>query len=246
LTLVEKAKHHAACSHPIKTKTDESFVEHAPNQGFGAFSPQALRGAFWGKTTENMKVSNWNHRLCLRTLLSAIILAVPSIAGLAANLVLTLDGTSGYVSVPDSPELRLSSGDFSIMAWVYLANYNSLNSAILTKREPGSQHGWMLYVGGAVQAVEARKPTFIVSESTDPRVVATVELGTNQWHHIAVVFHSSNSLAQLYLDGILNATGSLPQPLATTTNLFIGQDTKASDYFWNGNLDEIKPFGVTR
>ena len=153
------------------------------------------------------------------------------------NWVLSLNGTTAFATITNSPDL--SAGDFSIMAWVWLNAYDNANSAILAKREPGSNRGWMLYVGGTIQGPEARKPTFIVSESSDPRVVGSSELGTNAWHHIAVVFRSSNSTAQIYLDGILSGSNSLSHPTATTIPLYVGRDSKTAQYFLNGNLDEI-------
>src|SRR5438034_8722417 len=56
---------------------------------------------------------------------------------------------------------------------------------------------------------------------------------------MAVAFHSSVSSADLFLDGAIVGSGSIPQPLPTSTNLFLGRDSKASQYYLNGRLDEI-------
>src|SRR5262249_46271248 len=110
---------------------------------------------------------------------------------------------------------------------------------IMTKRAPGSHQGWMFYVGGLIHGSEAKKPAFGVSEGADPGVVGNAEIGLNVWHHLAVAFHSSASRADLFLDGALMGSSSLPQPLATFTNLFLGRDSKTAQYFLNGRLDEV-------
>src|SRR5881296_577304 len=90
---------------------------------------------------------------------------------------------------------------FSLMAWVWLNDYDSGNNAIMVKRAPGSHQGWMFYVGGLNQGSEAKKPGFGVSESADPRIAGNSEVGLNRWHHLAVAFHSSVSSADLFMDG---------------------------------------------
>ena len=118
-------------------------------------------------------------------------------------------------------------------------SYDTGNSAILGKRAPGSHNGWMLYVGGLSQGAEARKPVFIVSGGADARVTGNVDIRTNQWQHLAVVFSTNSGVASLYINGILNASGSLSPPLATPTNVFLGRDSITSHYFWNGQMDEV-------
>ena len=157
----------------------------------------------------------------------------------ATNRILSLDGVSGYAVAANSADLNLASSDFTITAWVFLRNYDAWNSAILSKRAPGSRNGWMLYVGGLAQGSEAGKPVFIVSGGADARVTGTVDIRTNQWQHLAVVFSTNSGVASLYINGILNANGSLSPPLATTTNVFLGRDSITSQYLWNGQMDEV-------
>jgi hypothetical protein len=157
----------------------------------------------------------------------------------ATNKVLSLDGVSGYALAANSADLNLASSDFTITAWVFLRNYDAWNSAILTKRAPGSRNGWMLYVGGLAQGSEARKPVFIVSGGADALVTGPVDIRTNQWQHLAVVFSTNSGVASLYINGILNASGALSPPLATATNVFLGRDSITSQYFWNGQMDEV-------
>lgn len=193
------------------------------------------------KITPTMKTPIRRLRIATTPLLWAVIFLAQPLLGFAqtVNHVLSLDGDNGHAVVPHSTELNLASGDFSITAWVFLKDYDDWNSAILTKRATGSRNGWMLYIGGLVQGSEAKKAGFSVSESTDPRVASSREISTNEWHHIAVVYNSSTSNALLYVDGNLDATGVLPPPLPTESDLYLGRDSKVSDYYWNGSVDEL-------
>jgi hypothetical protein len=169
---------------------------------------------------------------------NAVLAVIPN-TNINADGVLSLDGVSGFMIAPHAPELNQSSGDFTISAWVFLKNYNSLNRAILTKRSPGSQHGWMLYVGGLSQGGEVRKAAFGISEAADPRVVSNKDIKTNEWHHISVVYNSDRSNADLYVDGQLDGSSLLPPPVATTADVYLGRDSKDTQYYWSGYLDEV-------
>jgi hypothetical protein len=188
-----------------------------------------------------MKAPTQNFGLTLTVLLWSASFFVQPLTARAqtTNQVLSLNGVDRYVTVPDSPALRLTSGDFSIMAWVWLNAYDDFNSVILAKRAPGSQQGWMLVIGGTGQGAEARKPNFIVSEIADPRVYGSTEFGTNRWQHIAVVYRAASSNATLYLDGVLAGASTVPPPLSTSSPLYLGRDSKAAQNFLNGNLDEV-------
>jgi len=168
----------------------------------------------------------------------AVLTVVSNPAG-TANQILSLNGVSSYATVPDSADLRLTAGGFSITAWVFLNNYGSGNSTVLAKRELGSRNGWMLYVGGSTGGAEARKAAFIVSGGADARVTGTVDISTNQWQHLAVVFSTNSGVASLYIDGLLNASSSLLPPLTTTSDVVLGRDSITSQYLWNGQMDEV-------
>ena len=188
-----------------------------------------------------MKTLTQNLWITLATLSwSASLLVAPS-SGLAetTNQVLSMDGSSGYVSVPQSADLNLTSGDFSITAWVFLKAYDPWGSAILIKRVPGSGNGWVFLVSGLNQVGVARKVAFGVSENADPTMFSNSDLKTNEWHHLAVVYKAANSNASIYVDGMLDASAVIRPPLATTADLFLGRDSITSQYFWNGFMDEV-------
>ena len=155
----------------------------------------------------------------------------------STNWVLSLDGVERYATVPDSAALRLTNGDFSIMTWVWMNDTNF--GAILAKRVTGSHQGWMLYIAGANQGMETGKPAFVVSGGADPRVYGNTEIGTNRWRHIAVVYHSANSNAMLYIDGALAGANTVPPPLPNSSPLYIGRDSQVAQYLLNGNVDEV-------
>jgi hypothetical protein len=62
----------------------------------------------------------------------------------------------------------------------------------------------------------------------------------NEWHHVAAVYYRSTQTMQMFIDGVLDSTGtSLPAPNASTTNaMTIGNDT--GSYTFNGDLDDLR------
>ena len=70
---------------------------------------------------------------------------------------LLFDGTNSFVSVPDAPDLRLSSTDFTITAWIFETERDAhFNDCIISKRgpagpgrgQPGDGRGWIISVRG--------------------------------------------------------------------------------------------------
>ena len=160
----------------------------------------------------------------------------------STNRVLSLNGSGDCATVTNTADLSLSSGDFSIMAWVFPKDYDTYNSAILAKRVGGSRYGWILTVGGKNREPEARmKAQFQISSGADALVRSSADIRTNEWHHIAVVYHASSAVADLYVNGFLNASASVPPPFpyAPLSNLYFGRDSTTNQYFWNGEIDEV-------
>ena len=172
------------------------------------------------------------------------------------RLAFSLDGISKYVDAGNNSALQVSSGDFTVMAWV---NFNSLShppgantngaprgdmSIIDKMAGPGiNQDGWRLFKqddnhfwfclgGGAGNGCAAGTATTVVS---------TTAATTGTWFHVAAV-KTANAIS-IYINGTLENSTSPPGALMDTNSadLLLGSYT-AQGAWLNGFVDEAQVF----
>ena len=145
---------------------------------------------------------------------------------------LSLDGTSQYVQVPNSV-----ANASSFAAWVKWDGGNDWQRIFdfgagtnkyffLTPRANTGVMRFAIKNGGAEQQINA-----------------PVALPTNSWCHVAVTLDGSNGI--LYLDAIPVATNTSltirPWQLLTTSN-YLGKSQFGADPFFNGKIDSFRVF----
>jgi hypothetical protein len=148
------------------------------------------------------------------------------------------DGT-GWISVPDTPSLRLASTNFTINAWIKEESRSPYFLAtIISKRGAGARNGWFLgihqdqtSIGGAVPygppGLTSWQPNIAGDYAT-----GTTSIPIAQWHMVTILFSQPGGNASTYIDGVLdNVTGGLGGPNGLPTDegyahntLFIGHD----------------------
>lgn len=141
---------------------------------------------------------------------------------------LNFDGTDDYTAVPDSDSLDLT-GDFTISFWLKLRSgaTHSLYDGILAKM-PGAP-GWaVLYATGNKLRLWINNAGLVQTSSA---------LVNDKWHHIT--FTKSSTQTQVFVDGVLDATGATANPTANSNELLIGRYV-SSTYSLNGSLDEVR------
>lgn len=182
-----------------------------------------------------------------------IVSATPSANRFGNNgTALLFDGTNSYISVPDSPDLRLSSGDFSISAWIFETERNGhFQDCIISKRAPGpgtsgnDGRGWIFTVGGFRNASHTGRLFYQVSGGENPHAVSAGVLSLDQWHQVAVVYHQSSSSVDLYIDGALDSTvNNIPPPNPETAfDMHIGNDSRMAynnAYVFHGKISDVR------
>jgi fibronectin type 3 domain-containing protein len=157
------------------------------------------------------------------------------VAGKTGNAI-SLNGSSGYVSLPDG--IVSDVDDFTIAAWM------NLNSAATWSRifDFGDDRGRWMYLtprngGGVVEFA-----TGTVYGYNKQWVVGTSALPTNQWVHVAVTL--SDHVGKLYVNGALvgaNANMDFPPAqIGATTQNWIGRSQFAADPFLSGKIDDFR------
>ncbi len=151
------------------------------------------------------------------------------------------DGTSGYVSVPDSATLDITSG-FSVAVWVRHDGAALKNwEAILAKGDsayrlhlnggcsisdtlPGNtRHGFTLGLNGGCSGADLNSNVVPIA-------------GT--WYHVAATY--DRSTIRMFING--NLVNSASYSAAINSNnfdLYIGNNSQRTSRFWSGDIDEL-------
>jgi len=155
--------------------------------------------------------------------------ASPGASGAFAGTTSTsFNGTSGYVSVPNSSSLNV--GDtFTVEAWVKRGSVSTTGNQVIASKQTGA---WALMFNPANQLVLHAGGT-----NTDLAWSWQRITDTSAWHYVAVT--KSGADIHLYIDGN-DATGALGTNQTLTDNtlpLLIGDG--ASGGYFNGDLQEV-------
>lgn len=146
---------------------------------------------------------------------------------------LIFDGTDDFITCGHSVDLNLATDAFTIEAWIK----TSTNTAIKYIVRKGSP----TYSTGYVLALNASGKLFasIGVTTTDEVFVGATTVPINTWTHVAVT--RSGSTIRLFINGVLDATGTLVgTPADNTELLYVGRDPSATVRDFNGYIDELR------
>jgi hypothetical protein len=152
-----------------------------------------------------------------------------------------LDGTGGYVSIPDSPSLDTFVSSITVEAWIKI-NPLAVNTdwkGIVTK---GNSSWWL-------QAWFPANTVYVAFAGLRPKMdmFGTRNINDGQWHHVAAVYDGTKMF--LYVDGLVDASQPATGLIAQNNDpVCIGANAKAfvprcgcnqTGYFFNGLIDEV-------
>lgn len=150
---------------------------------------------------------------------------------------LLLDGTGDFVTFPNNAALSISTGDFTIEAWVKITA--SKTHTITGKRDASGaeEHTFQISAGGLLIG-----STFNGSALLNMQGLTVIALNT--WTHVA--FSRIGSTGYLHVNGHMDATGSEGGTPATNTGVFyVGRDGFNSARDFQGWIDEVRFTKVT-
>jgi Concanavalin A-like lectin/glucanases superfamily len=145
---------------------------------------------------------------------------------------LDFDGINDYVSIT-----RPVSDDFTIEFWMKTAQTGGnptdawyLGKGLVDGEMPGVVEDFGISMTGG-------KLAFGVFSQT---LHSTSSINTNNWVHVAVTRHRVSGTMQLFINGVLEATGtSSTNALTAPANLHFGKILAGTNYY-QGQLDEIR------
>ena len=141
-----------------------------------------------------------------------------------------VDRSENYLSVPNHSGFNLSSGDFTIEAWINMSVSNS-DAILCTNRHPTENKGWTFKILGS------RKLAFQMFGVVNYTFTSTRKISSNRWTHVAVT-RSANTI-RLFVDGIESSRDIVASGASSSRDLMIGIDHNKK-YAFVGAMDELR------
>ena len=149
-----------------------------------------------------------------------------------------LDGSTNYVSIPDSTSLQFGTGSFTASIWVYATafkNTNSTSNVLLSKNYTGFEIYFYKF-GGTVSAYMG---------GTSNPINGTFTLATSTLYH--VVLSRIGSAATLYVNGVSVGTATNSASVSNAgTAIEIGNRTGSaiSSFGFSGDMGSAEMWNV--
>src|SRR5919201_773580 len=145
---------------------------------------------------------------------------------------LSVNGSSSWVTVPDSNSLDLTSG-MTVEAWLNPAAIGNWRTAVLKEKSGGLSYSLYASTGLAASA-----PSANVNPGTEAAVAGSSGLPLNTWTHLAGTYDGAT--IRLYVGGTLVASQAETGSIAPSTGaLRIGGNSVWGEYF-QGLIDEVR------
>jgi len=148
---------------------------------------------------------------------------------------LQLDGINDYVSVPDGSSLDFGTGGFAVSFWVNASSLSYSSAAQLIGKRVGG--------GGnvEVQVSTGKLETYIEGTGQGTlNLLSTYNLSQhlNEW--VFVTLNRAGTTAGLYVNGVLNVSGTSAHNVNNNNPLNIGRDVDGGNEFFNGSIDDVR------
>jgi len=152
--------------------------------------------------------------------------------------VLSLDGTSDYVSLSTGSGIHTGTSNFTWEAWVKSSTTSGRMEILAFGNNVGNQ--------GAVLLIQDSKLRFDLAGVAGTNSTSSVADGT--WHHVAVTYNQSTDVASLYIDGAAaethTFTGAALNIASGAANIGVSLDNAASPF--NGQIDDVRVWNTLR
>jgi hypothetical protein len=143
----------------------------------------------------------------------------------------SFNGTSDYITIPNSSDINFGYNDFTVSAWVYFTSVTKGYQMIINK---SNQSGWRLYLDydNTLSFESATSYSWDNTVLTGTGVTPTV----NTWSHIVVT--RTGSTFTMYLNGVNIKTGTFAGSVGGQTVNLIISSTDSSGV--QGVVDNIQ------
>jgi len=157
----------------------------------------------------------------------------------------SFNGSSDFTDIADTAALDLQA--FSISCWFKTStNYSGAEGAMVNKGGFGSEsagenmnYGLWIHTDNKLRGGFEQDAT-----GTDYFLTSPSTVNDGQWHHAAITYNAS-SVMRLYLDGVIvDSLGTAANPEVNAKPLRLGANSRATDRYFNGSLDEVRVWNM--
>lgn len=159
---------------------------------------------------------------------------VTYVDGAVGSYAAGFNGTNSYIQIPKSVSTTCS-----IAMWVKTTDTGAAGQwwagkGLVDGEMTGTTHDFGTALNAGKFSLGIGGP--------DTTVTSTVAINDGAWHHVVGTWNSSNGAMQVYVDGVLNNSGTGPTgPRSITTALRIGSiQTGIATGFLNGAIDQVR------
>jgi len=160
------------------------------------------------------------------------------------------DGSGDYLSIPDSDQFEIGSGDFTFEAWIYLTGYSAAYQGqyyvaeIICKDSGSTGRGFTFYVLGTSTSWTNLRVGLFSSNTNLLVTSATTSFNLNTWYHVAGVRNGTS--LRLYKNGVDVGGGTNATTVQnTTTAVTVGSENPyfiatGNAYYFPGYIDDLR------
>ncbi|WP_177177514.1 LamG domain-containing protein [Propionispira arboris] len=168
--------------------------------------------------------------------------AISSVQSKFGGKSLYLDGSSSYLTTPNSTDFNFGSGDFTIDWWEYRTSFDKTSRVLSVM-----QGKYPPFVVGQASLDGGPNYVCLTSNGSSWDILNGFNLGTqnlNQLNHYAIVRNGNTFYG--FKNGVLTSTATSPLSiLAPSANITIGYDV-ADNSFFPGYIDEFRISNIAR
>lgn len=148
------------------------------------------------------------------------------------NKAVTLNGSTGYVSIGTLPALN-PSGNFTVEIWIKFTT--SKTAKYIANKWEGTSDGWLVSTDFFV----GRRIRFIARIGGVNYTITTAsDINDGNWHHIVCVRNGTSQ--KIYVDNVEAASGVCGGGSmgSNTNSMQLGKNANGAADFFNGSIDE--------
>ena len=143
------------------------------------------------------------------------------------------DGSGDYLTMTDDASIDLSTGDFTLEAWIYLESASG-NRLIIDRYASGNNGSFQFYYRDTGNSIAF----WTVADGIVAQDPSSSTIKANTWHHVVATRESGN--VKLYVDGSQVASASCTTNFDSTLNLAVGAQISTSTNYLTGNIADVR------
>ena len=158
---------------------------------------------------------------------------------------LELDGSSSFIEIPTSTDLKFVSDEFTLEAWIKIENGPSSGSKDYIFRK---KNDWSLAIENINGSLYLEGRFRRDYHGNWPEIVSSQTISTGTWYHVAFTNSRSSQKMRIYINGILDKTQSWSSggygltswnnPVGVGASIWNGSNNPTN--FFDGEISDVR------